>query len=77
MNMTTFEDLVPKIDVPTLLITSSEGIVSEEAIARAQELWKSKQPFKYVRILGAGHNIRREQPNAFMRALREFLGSLK
>jgi N-formylmaleamate deformylase len=77
MDMTTFEQLVPKINVPTLLITSDEGIVSEEAAARAAELWKSTQPFKYVRIKGAGHNIRREQPAAFMKAVREFLNNLK
>ena len=77
MDMTTFEELVPKIDVPALLITASEGIVSEEAAARASALWRSKQPFKYVRIQGAGHNIRREQPAAYMKALREFLNSVK
>jgi N-formylmaleamate deformylase len=77
MDMTTFEALVPKIDVPTLLITASEGIVSEEAAARAAKIWKSRHPFKYVRIKGAGHNIRREQPAAFMKVLREFLKSLK
>jgi N-formylmaleamate deformylase len=77
MDMTTFEQLVPKINVPTLLITADAGIVSEEAAARAAKIWKSKQPFKYVRIKGAGHNIRREQPAAYMKALREFLASVK
>jgi len=77
MDMTTFEELVPRINVPTLLITASEGIVSEKAAARAAEIWRSGQPFKHVRINGAGHNIRREQPAAFMKALREFLASVK
>lgn len=76
MDMTAFETLVPKINVPTLLITSSEGIVSEAAAARGAALWKSKQPFKHVRIPGAGHNIRREQPAAYMNAVREFLKSI-
>ena len=75
MNMTTYEELVPKISVPTLLITADGGIVSGEVTERARAL--ATAPFTTVRINEAGHNIRREQPAVFMHALREFLNNLQ
>jgi N-formylmaleamate deformylase len=72
----TYKELVPKIDCPTLLITSDGGLVSAMTAERAAVLWKSDKPFKWVEIKGAGHNIRREQFNKFIEALQDFLGSL-
>jgi len=69
-----YEELVPKLRVPTLLITSDGGIVPEEVARKAKML--ATHPFTYIRIKGAGHNIRREQPAAFMKAVREFLHNL-
>jgi pimeloyl-ACP methyl ester carboxylesterase len=37
-------------------------------------MWKSHYPFKWVRIMKAGHNIRRDQPQEFKAAVVEFLG---
>ncbi len=68
-----FEETVVKIQCPTLLITAENGVVSRETAEKAAKLWKSKQPFKWVRIKGAGHNIRREQFAAYMKAVEEFL----
>jgi proline iminopeptidase len=41
--------------------------------AAAQELVASLPSARHVHIPGAGHNIRREQPEAFLRAVRDFL----
>jgi len=68
-----YEDLVPKIECPILLITSDGGIVSSEIAGHASDLWKVEQPSRWVRINGAGHNIRREQFKAYCRAVRQFL----
>jgi N-formylmaleamate deformylase len=71
-----YEELVPQIDCPTLLIISDGGIVKKEAAENAARLWKSKKPFKWVLIKGAGHNIRREQFKEYQAVLFDFLKSL-
>jgi N-formylmaleamate deformylase len=68
-----YEELVPRIKCPTLLITSDGGVVSEEVARHASRLWTSKELFRWVKIKGAGHNIRREQFGAFMEAVSSFL----
>jgi len=69
-----YVDLVPRIECPTLLITSDGGLVTAEKAEHASRLWKAQQPFRWVQIKGAGHNIRREQFAAFCDALFAFLG---
>lgn len=69
----TYRELVPRIKCPLLLITSENGIVRPEVAANAKILWKSKNPFTWVKIDGAGHNIRREQFNKFIEAVTNFL----
>ena len=51
----------------------SSSIVSKEVAENAAKLWKSKQPFKWVQIKGAGHNIRREQFEEYKNTLTGFL----
>ena len=68
-----YEELVPQIKCPTLLIFSDGGLVTAEAAAHASKLWISKQPFRSVQIKGAGHNIRREQFEVFKETLTRFL----
>ena len=51
--------------------------MSRETAENAARLWKSKAPFKWVYIKGAGHSIRREQYAAFKRALYDWLDTLK
>ena len=68
-----YEELVPEIKCPTLLITAEDGLVPEEVAQHAAEIWKSDSPFRQVRIKGAGHNIRREQFTAFYKAVTDFL----
>ena len=72
-----YEEIVARIECPTLLIIAETGIVSRETAENAAKLWKSKAPFKWVYIKGAGHSIRREQYAAFKRALYDWLDTLK
>jgi N-formylmaleamate deformylase len=73
LNTRSYEEIVAEIQCPTLLFISEKGIVSKVTAEIAAKLWKSKKPFKWVYIKGAGHNIRREQYAAFKKALDEFL----
>jgi N-formylmaleamate deformylase len=75
-SFTDYIELVPRIDCPTLLIISDGGIVPADTARHAAELWKSEYPFRWVQIKGAGHNIRREQFEAYREALLSFLGDI-
>jgi pimeloyl-ACP methyl ester carboxylesterase len=68
-----YTEIVPLIDCPTLLICAEKGIVTAEVAKDAARLWKSKKPFRWVRIMDAGHNIRREKFQEFMAAVNSFL----
>jgi N-formylmaleamate deformylase len=76
INQRSYEELVPQIRCPTLLIISDDGLVPVEAAKNAARLWNSEQRFQWIQIKGAGHNIRREQFRAFCDALFRFLESL-
>lgn len=70
---TGWRNLVPKIACPTLLVTGDPGrgaIVTPEAAAEAARL---NANLRVVRLPGAGHNIRREQFDGFLQAVRDFL----
>jgi N-formylmaleamate deformylase len=71
-----YADMVPKITCPALLITSDGGIVSEDTARHAVSLSKAGTPLQWVKINGAGHNIRREQFDTYCRAVNSFLDSL-
>ena len=73
LNQRSYAELVSLIKCPTLLIIAESGIVSKEVAENAAKLWKSKQPFKWVQIKGAGHNIRREQFEEYKNTLTGFL----
>jgi N-formylmaleamate deformylase len=76
INPRSHEELVPQIKCPTLLIIAENGIVTADVAKKAAELWKSKQPFKWVQIKNATHNIRRDQFEAFKEAVLSFLETL-
>jgi pimeloyl-ACP methyl ester carboxylesterase len=68
-------EALPKITCPALLITADpeEGaIVTPEA---AQEAVRRLPSLQVVRLHGAGHNIRREQFDGFLQAVRAFLAT--
>lgn len=65
-----------KITCPILLVTADPdkgSIVTPEAAAEAVRILPS---LKVVRLSGAGHNIRREQFEGFVQAVRAFLASV-
>ncbi|MBV9547653.1 MAG: alpha/beta hydrolase [Chloroflexi bacterium] len=73
--MLQWRELLPKVRCPMLLVTSDPergGIVTPEAAQEAKQLLPSLQ---VVRVSGAGHNIRREQFEAFVGAVRAFLSA--
>jgi pimeloyl-ACP methyl ester carboxylesterase len=67
-----WQELVSELTRPTLLVTADPGkaIVTPEIAQQATEL---NGLVRWVRIEGAGHNIRREQFEAFLQAVTEFL----
>jgi N-formylmaleamate deformylase len=76
INPRSYKEQIPQIKCPTLLIIAENGLVSKATAEDAARLWKSPQPFKWVQIKGAGHNIRRENFTAFKEALFKFLKTL-
>jgi N-formylmaleamate deformylase len=76
INRTSYTEFVPQIKCPTLLIISEGGLVPKDVAENAARIWKSKNPFKWVYIEGAGHNIRREQFEEYKKAVFGFLDSL-
>ncbi|HXJ81860.1 MAG TPA: alpha/beta hydrolase [Candidatus Methylomirabilis sp.] len=62
-----------RITVPTLIVRGSESdIFSPETAKRMLELIPGSQ---FVEIPGAGHSVPAEAPEAFERAVRQFLGA--
>jgi N-formylmaleamate deformylase len=76
INRVSYTELVPQINCPTLLIIAEGGLVSKDVAENAARIWKSKNPFKWVYIEGASHNIRRDQFGEFKKALFDFLDTL-
>lgn len=59
------------IECPVLLLTSDKGMTSKKTANKlVEEAWKEG---KTVKIRNAGHNIRRENFEDFMRAINNFL----
>jgi pimeloyl-ACP methyl ester carboxylesterase len=67
-----WQEIVSGISRPTLLVTADpdKAIVTPEIARQAVEM---NDHIRWVRIEGAGHNIRREQFDAFAQAVTEFL----
>jgi pimeloyl-ACP methyl ester carboxylesterase len=68
-----WQEVAQAIRCPTLLITADPGkgaIVNPET---AQQVVKSNSSIHLVNIPGAGHNIRRENYPAYLKAVRAFL----
>jgi pimeloyl-ACP methyl ester carboxylesterase len=76
VNPRSYDEQVPKIKCPTLLIIAEEGIVTKQVAEHAARLWKAKQPFKWVQIKRTTHNIRRDNFPDYQEALFKFLKSL-
>ncbi len=59
-----------EIKCPSLLITADKGMLSDKRVELALELCEH---LKWIKINGAGHNIRREQPIKYMESITKFL----
>jgi pimeloyl-ACP methyl ester carboxylesterase len=69
----TDKQIVSRIICPVLILTAD---LDKHAIfppAEAEKLAASLPFARHVNIPGAGHNIRREQPEAYLKAVRGFL----
>ena len=76
LRATDWPAILRAVRCPALLITGDPALGSRHdprAIAALQEFVPQLQ---HVQIMGAGHSIRREQPERFMAAVRPFLASL-
>ncbi|MFN8442797.1 MAG: alpha/beta hydrolase [Caldilineaceae bacterium] len=74
MSYVDWESELPKIKCPALLLTADTAlgaIVTADGAATMQRLIPQLQ---VVNIPGAGHNIRREQPEKFMETVLGFVG---
>ncbi len=64
---------VEKIQCPTLMITADPAMGARITPAVARKIQEINPNIKVVNIQGAGHNIRREQFDAYMDAVTSFL----
>ncbi|MCP4764124.1 MAG: alpha/beta hydrolase [archaeon] len=67
---TDWMEVIKNISCPILLITSDKGMTKDD---KAQEIVDSSKDCKWVKINGAGHNIRREQFERYMEEVQDFL----
>jgi len=68
-----WRELLPRVRCPVLLVTSDPKLGSIVTPDVAQEAARLAPTLRVVRVSGAGHNIRREQFDVFVRAVRDFL----
>jgi pimeloyl-ACP methyl ester carboxylesterase len=76
INELPWAEMVPKIHCPALLFTAETGIVNEDTVAKAMELWTEDKPLVHKKIMGVGHNIRRENFQEFIDTVQQFLKGL-
>jgi pimeloyl-ACP methyl ester carboxylesterase len=68
-------EVVPKIACPTLLVIGDPEMHSIVTPAIAQQAEETNSLIEVVQLKGAGHNIRREQFEGFVKAVRTFLAA--
>ena len=65
-----WKEIIKNISCPILLITSDKGITKDKM---AQDMVNLSKDCKWVKIEGAGHNIRREQFEKYLEEVQDFL----
>src|SRR4030042_1117585 len=60
INELPWTEMVPKIQCPALLFTAESGIVSDDTVAKALEIWTADKTLSHVKGMGVRHNIPRE-----------------
>lgn len=76
-SLNAWPEQIPQIQCPTLLVTAETeagGIVNAEVTQKALAL---NPHLQHAHIAGAGHNIRREQFDRFLQAVRAFLQQIQ
>ena len=68
-----WQEIVPQITCPVLLVTADPELGSIVTAETAQQVAQMLPNGKVVHISGAGHNIRREQFEAYVEAVTHFL----
>jgi len=72
----TWDDLIPKLVCPTLLVTGDPALGAIVTSALAARVCAINPQIDHAHITGAGHNIRRENFAHFLFAVRGFLGGI-
>jgi len=67
---TDWKQVIQNITCPILLITSDKGMTKDD---KAREIVELSKDCKWIKIEGAGHNIRREQFERYMEEIQNFL----
>jgi len=67
-------EMLPEIDVPTLIVVGSDDVITPPS--NAEEMHALIKGSRLLKIEGAGHVSNLERPAEFNRALEEFLSSL-
>jgi pimeloyl-ACP methyl ester carboxylesterase len=68
-----WQEIVPQIQCPTLLVTADPGLGAIVNPAIARQAVELNDRIQVVRLPGAGHNIRREAFEPFVQAAAKFL----
>ena len=72
LNLGDWQELLPHIQVPGLLLYADGGMVNSAVVKLVQELNKGIEACK---VADAGHNLRRENFAGFLQAIEEFMQS--
>ena len=72
LNLGDWQELLPHIQVPGLLLYADGGIVNSAVVKLVQELNKGIEACK---VADTGHNLRRENFAGFLQAIEEFMQS--
>lgn len=75
-SLRTWDDIVPQIACPTLLVTGDSALGALVAPGLAAKVCAVDPKIEHAHIPDAGHNIRRENFDAFLAAIRTFLADL-
>ncbi len=71
-----WQEIVPQLQCPTLLITGDAELGAIVDQATAQTIAAANSNVRVSHIAGAGHSIRREQTEHFLATVQEFLAML-
>ncbi len=72
----TWRDIVPRFDCPALLVLGETDRGAIVSVANANEGQRLNPLLHWVHVVGAGHAVRYDQFEAFMKASLDFLGAL-